>query len=101
MDGAIAALFIAQDGSDDGITNSNHIDELQTTWCSTITGVWDQQKDNHIRCHANKTAIIDAMKMLDKAGSQIGNTYVGISNYGIILLLKCHLIGGRKTLKPA
>lgn len=47
-----------------------------------IYGVWDQQKDNHIRCHANKTAIVDAMKMLDKAGSKIGNTYVGISNYG-------------------
>nr|CAE84954.1 chitin binding protein [Debaryomyces robertsiae] len=47
-----------------------------------IYGVWDMDKDSRIKCHTNKTAVIDALKMLDKAQIEIGKTYGGISNYG-------------------
>nr|CAE84958.1 chitin binding protein [Millerozyma acaciae] len=47
-----------------------------------IYGTWDIDKDNHIKCHVNKSATIESLKMLDKAGVQIGKTYGGIANYG-------------------
>lgn len=47
-----------------------------------IHGTWDLDKDPHVKCHTNKTEVIDALKMLDKAGVQIGKTYGGIANYG-------------------
>lgn len=47
-----------------------------------IHGTWDLDKDPHVKCHTNKTEVVDALKMLDKAGVQIGKTYGGIANYG-------------------
>lgn len=47
-----------------------------------IHGTWDLDKDPHVKCHTNKTEVIDALKMLDKAGVQIGKTYGGLANYG-------------------
>lgn len=47
-----------------------------------IYGVWDMDKDNSIKCHVNKTAITDSMKMLSKAGVDISRVYGGIANYG-------------------
>ena len=38
--------------------------------------------DNIVQCHTNKTEVINALQMLDKAGVQIGKTYGGLANYG-------------------
>lgn len=47
-----------------------------------IHGTWDLDKDPHVKCHTNKTEVVDALKMLDKAGVAIGKTYGGLANYG-------------------
>lgn len=37
---------------------------------------------NYLQCHTNKTEVVEALKMLDKAGVEIGKTYGGLANYG-------------------
>lgn len=47
-----------------------------------LRGSWDSNNNNQVRCHTNKTEVVEALKMLDKAGVQIGKTYGGLANYG-------------------
>ncbi|ODQ76887.1 glycoside hydrolase family 18 protein, partial [Babjeviella inositovora NRRL Y-12698] len=59
----------------------NYID-YQVYMTYDLHGSWDLNRDPQVKCHVNKTEIVDALKMLDKAGAQIGKTYGGLANYG-------------------
>lgn len=45
-------------------------------------GTWDLSSDPHMYCHTNKTDVIEAIKMADKAGIQMSKIYSGLANYG-------------------
>lgn len=47
-----------------------------------IYGTWDLQKDNSVKCHANKTDIINSLKLLDKAHVELSKILGGVTNYG-------------------
>nr|CAD91890.1 chitin-binding protein [Babjeviella inositovora] len=61
-----------------------------------IHGTWDLSKDNAVKCHTNKTEIVDALKMLNKAGLNLSKVRGGLANYGRSYKLanpSCYAVG--------
>lgn len=58
-----------------------HID-YQVYMAYDMRRTWDSNSDNVIRYHTDKTEVVEALRMLDMTGFEIGKTYGGIANYG-------------------